>query len=303
MNAHRADETYKRAHHQVGRTRSFQATAGGTIHPVGRRSAQDFVGQSGTIHRLRRLVRRLAPSDVPMLLTGEPGTGKRLLAEVIHGLSPFRQGPFLMVNGADRSEMELAVTLFGCEPGVWGAKESRRGLLELAHGGSLLLDHVDAMPRWMQSRLLRFRETGLVERLGGEQAIPVRVRLMATITDGADRSAPTGPLAGALQDALDGSYPLAVPPLRERKDDVRLLSELFLTRANCEFAKQVRGFTGAAFAMLQAYAWPGNVEELRQCVRFSVWRADRFITVGHLPPHIRGFEPVASCNGTSSRSC
>lgn len=292
MSAHRADETYKRAHHQVGRTGSFQATAGGTIHPVRRRSEQDFVGQSGTIHRLRRLIRRLAPSDVPMLLTGEPGTGKRLLAEVIHGLSPFRQGPFLIANGADRSEIELAVTLFGCEPGVWGAQESCRGLLELAHGGSLLLDHVDAMPRWMQSRLLRFRETGLVERLGGDHGIPVRVRLIATIADGAGRSAPTGPRADALQDALDGSYPLAVPPLREREDDVCLLSELFLARANCEFAKQVCGFTGEALTMLQAHAWPGNVEELRQYIRFSVWRADRLVTVEHLPPHIRGFEPV-----------
>lgn len=303
MGGRKADERWRKVTVEVGLLNATPPTVGGKVHPVRRRSEQDFVGQSGKIHQLRRLVRRLAPYDVPVLLTGEPGTGKGLLAEVIHGLSPFRNGPFLIVNSADLPETELAVKLFGCEPGVWGAMERRRGLLEFADGGTLLLEHVDAVPRWMQSRLLRFCETCLVERLGGGDGIPVRVRLIATITEGIDRLAANCPISSALQDALDGSYPLALPPLRERRDDIRLLSEFFLACANREFTKRVCGFTRDALAMLQAYAWPGNVEELRQCVRFSVWQAHRLITVAHLPPSIRGFEPVAFCNGTPSLSC
>jgi DNA-binding NtrC family response regulator len=207
------------------------------------------------------------------------------VAEIVHGLSRFRRGPFIAVDCAAFPEMMLAVELFGCAPGL--RVELPHGLpgkLELARGGTLLIEHVEQMPRWIQGRLLRFLETGLVERMGGTGAVPVQVRIMASTT-GCLSDTASG--RRSLIDDLCGGIPLKVPPLRQRGDDIELLSLHFLGRANREFGKQIQGFSPAARALLEAYTWPGNLRELNGAIRSAALAADRVITSDHFPSVLR----------------
>ena len=251
---------------------------------------RDLIGTSAPMRALRRLIHAFAPYDVPLLLEGEEGTGKRLVAQIVHRLSPYRTGPFIAVDCSGLSDMMLAVELFGCEVGFCsGLAQILPGKLELARGGSLLLERIELMPNWVQGRLRQALKTQSMERLGGLKPVSVQVRIMAASTDCLSQTV-SGRRHQGLMDFLYGGVPLQVPPLRERAGDIDRLSHHFLGQANCEFGKQIKGFTPAARALLEAYAWPGNLRELSGAVRSAVLASDRVIVPGHLPPHLWGLQ-------------
>lgn len=251
----------------------------GTVHqPHGR----DLIGKSAPMRALRRLMHAYAPYDVPLLLEGEDGTGKRLVAQIVHSLSPFRTGPFIAIDCSACSDLMLAVELFGCEAGFCpGLAQTLPGKLEVARGGSVLLEHAELMPNWVKGRLLQVLKTKSGERLGGSTPFPVQVRIMAATTGGVSQLA-RGHTERGLLDYLCGGFPLKLPPLRERRGDIRLLCDHVLAVANRELGKQVEGFRPAARAALDAYSWPGNLRELYGVVRSAVLVADRWVRAEQL---------------------
>ncbi len=247
---------------------------------------QDLIGKSAPMRAVRRLIRAYAPYDVPLLLEGEEGTGKRFVAQIVHSLSPYRTGPFIAVDCSACSDMMLAVELFGCAPGFGvGSAQALPGKVELAWGGTLLLERVETLPMWIQKRLLQIVETRSVARMGGGGSTPVHVRLLASTTACLNRPAPGQNRIGPI-DYLSGGFPLKLPPLRERHSDIGLLRGHFLALANRELGKQVEGFSAAACAALDTYPWPGNLRELSGAIRSAVLAADRVIVPGHLPPYL-----------------
>lgn len=167
-------------------------------------------------HELSHLIARFAPSDVPLLVVGKEGSAKRRVAELIHSLSPFREGPFVAVDCAAWPEMKLAVELFGREPEVRGDfPELVTGAVERAGGGTLFLDHVETAPKWIRKRLLHMLEHRTVERLGSAASLPARLRFIAATS--VDRAEPEawGSDERALLDRLAGGYVLRVPSLRQ----------------------------------------------------------------------------------------
>lgn len=266
----------------------------GTSHPL---RDLDLIGKSAPMQELRRLMRSYAPYDVPLLLEGEEGTGKRFVAQIVHSLSPYRRGPLIVVDCAACSDMMLAVELFGCDAGFCpGLAQALPGKVELAGGGTLLLEHVEMLPMWIQKRLLQMVKTKSVARMGmgGEEAIPVHARIIASTTNGLNRPA-SGQSRQSRQsqqsqqsqidltDCLSGGFPLKLPPLRARRGDIGLLSGHFLAMANRELGKQVEGFSPSARAALEAYSWPGNLRELYSVVQSGVLAADRRVRPEQLP--------------------
>lgn len=256
---------------------------------------RDLIGKSVPMQELRRLMHAYAPYDVPLLLEGEEGTGKRFVAQIVHGLSPYRRGPCIVVDCSACSDMMLAVELFGCEAGFCpDLAQSLPGKMEMARGGSLLLERIELMPTWVQGRLLRVLKTKSMERLGGIKPFPMHVRIMAATTGGLSWTT-AGRSHKDLMNCLSGGISLRVPPLRERRGDISLLSCHFLATANGELGTQVAGFSPAARAALEAYAWPGNLRELYGVVRSAVLVADRRVRPEQLSlpnptrqaPHVR----------------
>nr|MBI3611606.1 sigma-54-dependent Fis family transcriptional regulator [Nitrospirota bacterium] len=253
------------------------------------------------MRELRRLIRSFAPYDIPLLLEGEEGTGKRLVAEVIHSLSQYRTGPFVSLDCAALPEMMLAVELFGCEPGFFvGLAQVLPGKVELARDGTLLLEHVEMIPAWIQGRLLQTFATRSVERMGGVESVPVHVRIMASTTGCLSQTAP-GQSHNGLIDYLSGGVPLKAPPLRERAGDISLLSCHFLAQATRESGKRIEGFSRAALAALESYAWPGNLRELNRAIRLAASTADRIITPKHIPLYARYASPQRAGSGGAAR--
>lgn len=253
------------------------------------------------MRELRRLIRSFAPYDIPLLLEGEESTGKRLVAEVIHSLSQYRTGPFVSLDCAALPEMMLAVELFGCEPGFCvGLAQVLPGKVELARDGTLLLEHVEMIPAWIQGRLLQIFETRSVERMGGVESVPIHVRIMASTTGCLSQTAP-GQSHNGLIDYLSGGMPLKVPPLRERAGDIGLLGCHFLAQATRESGKRIEGFSHAALAALEAYTWPGNLRELNRAIRLAASTADRIITPKHVPLYARHASPQRAGSGGAVR--
>ncbi|MFP4058113.1 MAG: sigma-54-dependent transcriptional regulator [Candidatus Brocadiia bacterium] len=252
------------------------------LGPVG-----ELLGTSDAIARLLEQLDRAARTDGPVLITGEEGTGKQLVARAIHARSPRRRGPFVALDcGAVPAEL-LDSDLFGHERHAFpGADRRRPGQLELAAGGTLYLADVPALPLGAQGRLAQFLKEGHVRRLGGSQPMALDVRLVAgTAVDLREL------VAGSLfrRDLYErlAETPLAIPPLRRRPDDVVYLVKRFLDATNRELGKNVQGPTREALDLLVAHPWPGNLRELRHALKRAVLLADTRIEPRHLAiePH------------------
>lgn len=227
---------------------------------------ESLLGQSASMARLRKQIELAARSTAPVLVFGERGTGKELVAAAIHGGSARADGPFEKLNCAAVPEGLIESELFGHEAGAFtGATKQRRGKFERADGGTLFLDEVGDMPPQMQAKLLRVLQEGEVERVGASSIVEVDVRVVAATNKSLETEIEAGRFRADLFDRLN-VVPLRVPALVERVDDIPLLAEHFLALACEAHDRPGKQITAGAMQMLKAYAYPGNVRELRNLV-------------------------------------
>jgi transcriptional regulator with PAS, ATPase and Fis domain len=219
-------------------------------------------------------VMRLGPSDVPVLLTGETGTGKDLLAHALHQTSPRRSGPFIPLNCGAIPEHLYEAELFGHSKGAYtGADSDTPGLLESAHNGTLFLDEVGDIPGPMQVVLLRFLDHGEVRRLGQVSSRHVNVRVIAATNRALSDDMRRGHYRADLYFRLKVGT-CHVPPLRDRLEDLEALVAWWISKLSPQLAPQIKGVTPAAFSVLRAHSWPGNVRELRNAIEQALLMAE-----------------------------
>jgi DNA-binding NtrC family response regulator len=217
------------------------------------------------------IAENLAMSDITVLITGESGTGKELLARYIYQRSNRAKGPFVAVNCAAIPENLLESELFGYEKGAFtGAHERRKGKFELAHGGVLLLDEISEMPLHLQAKLLRVLQEKTVDRIGGTKPVPVDVRVIATTNRDLLKEIREGRFREDLYYRLN-VFPIKLPPLRERPEDIPLLSRWFLERYSASHKKSIKGISNSAMEILKKRPWKGNVRELENVIQRAVF--------------------------------
>jgi len=255
---------------------------------------EDFgiVGNNPRLRQVRTIIRTAAPSDASVLIEGESGTGKELIATALHVCSERASRPFIRINCAAIPSNLIESELFGYRKGAFtGADNDRRGLIEATAGGTLLLDEIAEMPVYLQTKLLRVLQERTVRRLGGLREIPVDFRLIASTNRNTDQMIEDGTLRTDLYFRLS-TVKIKVPPLRERLDDLVLLSETFLLRLARKYKKAVRGISPASRSILMRYAWPGNVRELESDIEHAVLFAQSDCVMPEdLPDHLRSSRP------------
>ncbi len=224
--------------------------------------AEPLRAESPALRAVVDRLRQVAPTTATVLLTGETGTGKEKVAQTLHHLSPRREKPFIKVNCAALPATLIESELFGHVKGAFtGASAARKGRFELADGGTLFLDEIGELPLDLQPRLLRALQEGEIDPVGGERPRKVDVRLIAATNRNLEAEVEAGRFRADLYYRL-GVFPVHLPPLRERPEDVRALAESFLERFARANKRATLKLTKAALARLEAYAWPGNVREL-----------------------------------------
>jgi len=254
-----------------------------------------LLGTDPGIERVRQMIEQVAPTAVPVLLSGETGTGKELAATAIHAHSPRAGRPFVRLHCAALAEPTLESELFGHEPGAFpGAVARREGRLERADGGTLFLDEISEIPLGAQGKLLRFVEEHGFERVGGDETIRSDVRVIAATHRNPREEVAAGRFREDLFYRL-GVVHIELPPLRERGSDIRLLAGMLLTQLAEQHGRPVDGFAPKALEMLLAYPWPGNVRELENAIERAVVMArERWIQPEHLEPALGGRPPGAA---------
>jgi two-component system response regulator PilR (NtrC family) len=249
----------------------------------------DLEGRSPALEQLYDLISRIAPTRATVLITGESGTGKERVARAIHARSDRAQGPFLVVNCGALPEHLMESELFGYEKGAFtGAQARRAGLLRDGDGGTVLLDEIGELPAALQVKLLRVLQERTVRPVGASEEIPVDVRILAATNRDVEADVEAGRFRQDLYYRLN-VIRLALPPLRDRREDIPLLADLFRGRYAHEMAKDIVGFTPDALRAIERYAYPGNVRELENIVERAVALAgSRVIGVGDLPQAVSG---------------
>ena len=256
----------------------------------GRRPAgfEDMVGASARMKEVYRLIRQAAATDIPVLLSGETGTGKDLAAKAIHQLSRRSGKKYTPVHlGALPPEL-VASELFGHEKGTFtGATEKRKGTFEQSHRGTVFLDEISTIDDRVQISLLRLLETKTFNRMGGSTAIKANVRVIAASNEDLARAVRRGTFREDLYYRLE-VFQIPMPPLRSREGDLLLLVDHFLKRYNREYDKSISGLSPECMASLESYGWPGNVRELKNVVhRAVVVCTGNVVLPDHLPPRVR----------------
>lgn len=247
-------------------------------------SLPEIVAESRQMKEALRLVQRVAPSDTSVLITGESGVGKELIAQAIHRLSRRADKPFIDLNCAALQDTLLESELFGHEAGAFsGARVRKLGLFEIADGGTIFLDEVMEMPMQLQSKLLRALETRSFFRVGGVKKVEVDVRLVAATNRNKEQSINEGVFRADLLYRIN-SFEIAIPPLRERREDIEPLARHILHKLAGANAPEM---SPAAIEALSNFDWSGNVRQLRNCLERAVLLADNdTITPRELPPEI-----------------
>ena len=246
-----------------------------------------LLGASQPMQAVYEMLTRVAPTDASVFLIGESGTGKDLAAQTLHHLSRRSKGPFLPLNCGAISPTLIESELFGHERGSFtGAARRHKGYFERAHLGTLFLDEITEMPIELQVKLLRVLETGDLNRIGGDQPVPVDVRVIAATNRDPHKAVADGKMREDLLYRLQ-VFPIQMPPLRERNDDVQLLADHFLSQLN-ERQGTAKRFTEEAMERLCSHSWPGNVRELKNVVHRAFIMADQEITPRSLPREVGG---------------
>jgi psp operon transcriptional activator len=234
---------------------------------------QQLIGESPAFLEVLEHVSRVAPLNRPVLVIGERGTGKELIAARIHFLSKRWDSPFIKMNCAALAESLLETELFGHEAGSFtGAGKRRLGRFELAHSGSLFLDELSSTSSGVQEKVLRVIEYGEFERVGGSETVRTDVRIIGATNDDLPELAEQGKFRADLLDRLAFDV-ITLPPLRERTTDIMTLAEHFAVKMTVELGMEIfNGFTEQARDALMSYAWPGNVRELKNVVERALYR-------------------------------
>jgi DNA-binding NtrC family response regulator len=259
----------------------------------------ELVGRSRAMEELARTVNKVALADsATVLLRGESGTGKDLVARAIHARSERHDRPFLEINCTALPEHLVESELFGHERGAFtDARERKKGLVELADGGTLFLDEIGEIPPGTQAKLLRFLEDSAFKRLGGTTDVRVNIRVIAATNRDLESAIKNQVFRADLYYRLK-VVPIQIPPLRERPDDIAPLAEYFIERLSRELKRDPVAFTVAALRILEAYSWPGNVRELRNVIERALILEDaQEIRPEHLPAEILG-APREDTNGS-----
>ncbi len=252
---------------------------------------ENIIGNSGTMREVYRQIHQVAPSDTTVLIRGESGTGKELVAHAIHYCSPRHNGPFIKVNCAALSENLLESELFGHEKGAFtGATQTRKGRIEEADGGTLFLDEIGDFSPATQVKLLRVLQEKQFERVGSNETRKSNVRIIAATNRDLEQAVERAEFRQDLYYRVN-VFPLFLPPLRQRKDDILLLADHFVEQYARRMGTDVRRITTPAINMMTAYHWPGNVRELENCIERAVLlTTDGVIHGHHLPPTLQTSE-------------
>jgi len=239
-----------------------------------RRGAPRIIGEDGKLRQVSQQLHRAAATDATVLLEGESGTGKELFARALHALSPRADGPFVAINCAAIPESLLESELFGYEKGAFtGATQRKPGRFELAHRGTLFLDEIGDLPLALQAKILRALEEKEFERVGGTQSLHVDARVVAATNRNLKQRVNERQFREDLYFRLS-VFPIEIPPLRERGDDVLILARHFVDKFCKDLNKKLLMLAPTALDDLKAYPWPGNVRELQNCIERAVILAD-----------------------------
>ncbi len=239
-----------------------------------RRGAPQLVGDDASLRKVFTALQRAASTDTTVLIEGESGTGKELFARSLHALSSRTDAPFVAINCAAIPETLLETELFGHEKGAFtGAVSRKPGKFEMAHRGTLFLDEIGDLPLPLQAKILRALEERRFERVGGTALVTVDVRLVAATNRGLRAAVAARRFREDLYFRLS-VFPITVPPLRDRGNDIPLLARYFVDRFCRDLKKKSLTLSPAALEALQAYRWPGNVRELQNCIERAVILAD-----------------------------
>jgi DNA-binding NtrC family response regulator len=244
----------------------------------------DLVGSSKPMQNVMRIIEMAGPSSASVLITGETGAGKEIVARTIHKLSPRASGPFVAINCSAIPESLMESEIFGHERGAFtGAAERRIGCFELADGGTLLLDEIGEMPPQTQAKLLRVLEDRKVRRLGSKTETPVDVRVVAATNKDPEQAVASGQMRQDLYFRLN-VFHIHLPPLREHKEDIPALVEHMLRDINAKHGKSVRGVGAEVMDIFMSHTWPGNIRELRNVLeRASIMSEKDLISRTNLP--------------------
>jgi DNA-binding NtrC family response regulator len=261
------------------------------------RQFKSIAGNSRNMREVFDTISKAAPTKASILITGESGVGKELVANAIHELSPRKDKPLIKVHCAALSSTLLESELFGHEKGSFtGAVSRRRGRFELASGGTLFLDEIGEIDQNIQIKLLRVLQEKKFERVGGEQTVETDVRIIAATNKDLKTEIEKGNFREDLYFRLN-VVNIHVPPLRERKDDIPLLAASFLKDFAAENGKNIEGINEKVRSRLFSYEWPGNIRELRNCIESAVVMCQtNIITVDDLPPPLRHASEEGSIN-------
>ncbi|QEL19580.1 sigma-54-dependent transcriptional regulator [Limnoglobus roseus] len=251
--------------------------------------ADEIVGRSPAMQAVYKSIGLLAPQDVTVLITGESGTGKELIARAVYQHSKRANKPFLAINCAAIPETLLESELFGHERGAFtGADRQRVGKFEQANGGTLFLDEIGDMAPAAQAKLLRVLQERRFDRVGGNSSVTTDVRLIAATNQRLDEMVAAGSFRNDLLYRLNG-FMIALPPLRDRRDDIPLIAEHFLRTFGRQLGKTFQPFDADTVRLLKWYGWPGNIRELHNAIRFATIKAvGDVVNVDCLPPSVRG---------------
>ena len=245
--------------------------------------AGEMIGEAPAMQQLRQAIQKAAPSEARVLITGENGTGKELVAEALHRQSLRAHGPFVRVNCAAIPRELIESELFGHERGAFtGAMKRKIGLIEQAHGGTLFLDEVGDMALETQAKLLRVLQQNELLRVGGTQAIRFEVRVLAATNKNLEAEIQAGRFREDLFFRL-AVIPLEVPPLRERREDIALLAQYFLRQVASAHGRRTKTLNGEALQLLATHTWPGNVRELRNSIeRLMIMTEEEVLSAAHV---------------------
>jgi len=249
---------------------------------------ENIIGNSNAMRDVYQQIHQVASSDTTVLIRGESGTGKELVAHALHYSSPRADGPFIKVNCAALNENLLESELFGHEKGAFtGAIQSRIGRLEEANGGTLFLDEIGEFSSVTQVKLLRVLQERQFERVGSNKTIKTNARLLVATNRDLEKSVEQEGFRQDLYYRIN-VFPIFLPPLRDRKDDILLLADFFVEEYSKKMSKDVRRISTPAINMMVAYHWPGNVRELENCIERAVLLStDGVIHSHHLPPTLQ----------------